>query len=61
MLAFWAGDFYTFTLFVLLPDGGSDNREGILRIHPSEGTAQIVGEINGHVYGAAVSTCAPLQ
>lgn len=61
-IAFFGGDFYLFTEFLPLSDGGVDySRSAIVRFRPSGGMLVQVGGADGHVTGAGVSTCAPLQ
>jgi hypothetical protein len=60
-LAFWAGDFFVFPT-----TGASDMATGlplsdVVRFHPSDNSAALVGQLDGFVLGAAVSTCAPLH
>jgi hypothetical protein len=60
-LAFWADD-----LFVFSATGASDPATGlplsdVVRFHPSDNSSAVVGQLDGIVLGAAVSTCAPLH
>jgi hypothetical protein len=61
-VAFWANDFFLFPRAVVPTDGGVDSsRSIIVRFEPSDGGSQSVAQVDGLVFGAGVSTCAPLR